>query len=357
MPKIPPLKFKVGSSPSSADAAIERPKGVAGETSAPAPLHAQHAQHASPSKQPAMQPSLPPQGTFQPIPFPLSPERRPQTAHAPGAFGAPRAPFSPLKGANGYNPSRDQGPKLPSIHQATNLPPLGHFQSPFQSQRPASSHSVQSPSLPSPIQNRPSMSPTQGNREVGPLAGFPPAASTESPAPWTPYRQHHAPLPGSGHRPSFSSIHSGAHPAFAATPNGGHSSPPQSSHGRPLSGISPTKQSPRPMTASGVSAAPVLPPIQRLEPSPKLMGRSSPDAPIPPPVKCMTPEQEERRQRENALMSQVPPPHAIANGQHPMMSSPSLNRIPPLGPSALGPRPESSFGSQQSQHDPRANGQ
>lgn len=54
-----------------------------------------------------------------------------------------------------------------------------------------------------------------------------------------------------------------------------------------------------------MAAASILPPIQRLEPSPKLMGRSSPDAPIPPPVKCMTPEQEERRQRENEMMAHV----------------------------------------------------
>lgn len=31
----------------------------------------------------------------------------------------------------------------------------------------------------------------------------------------------------------------------------------------------------------------VMPPIQQLQPSPKLMGRSSPDEPIPAPVKNM----------------------------------------------------------------------
>ncbi|KAI5302224.1 hypothetical protein KEM55_001245 [Ascosphaera atra] len=40
------------------------------------------------------------------------------------------------------------------------------------SRRPSSSHSTMA-YLPSPIQNRPSISPTQGNRDVGPLAGFP----------------------------------------------------------------------------------------------------------------------------------------------------------------------------------------
>lgn len=68
------------------------------------------------------------------------------------------------------------------------------------------------------------------------------------------------------------------------------------------------------MTSGSVGSASVLPPIQKLEPSPKLMGRSSPDAPIPPPVKVMTPEQEERRQRENEMMMRE-----AANGQPPSL--------------------------------------
>ncbi|KAL4896704.1 hypothetical protein BDV59DRAFT_111919 [Aspergillus ambiguus] len=362
-PKLPPLKFRLGSSPSSAGAPHDSPhaKDVSAVgISAPAPaVYSATSSHqqVSPSK-PPMVPSLPPQPAVQPIPFPLSPDRRPQTAPTNAYAAASRAPFSPSKGINGFNVYNGQPPKLPPIHQAAHLPPQnqGQFQSsPFQSQRPSSSHSVHSPSLPSPIQNRPSMSPTQGNRDVGPLAGFPPAGSSENPAPWTPFRQHPVSLPGSANRPSFPSFHSGAHPSFAATPNGGHSSPPQSSHGRPLSGISPTKQSPRPMTSGSVAGAPVLPPIQKLEPSPKLMGRSSPDAPIPPPVKCMTPEQEERRQRENAMMAQGSS-HAVPNGQHPMLSSPSLNRLPPLGPSAMGQRPGSSFASQGPQNGSKPNG-
>ncbi|KAF7588158.1 hypothetical protein BBP40_006125 [Aspergillus hancockii] len=343
MPKIPPLKFRVGSSPSSAAAEAD------GEGKGVAPMSSNMPIHGSPSKLPVMQPFLPPHNTAQPIP--MSPERRPQSAHA-ASFSSPRAPFSPSKGTNGFSPSKEAPPKLPSIQQATHLPPNGRvilnggsFHS-FPSQRPSSSHSAQSPTLPSPIQNRPSMSPTQGNRDVGPLAGFPPAPPSESPAPWTPYRQPQAPRRGSGHYASFSSV-PGGH-SFVATPNASQSSPPQSSHGVLLSGISPTKQSPRPVTSGSVTGAPVLPPIQKLEPSPKLMGRSSPDAPIPPPVKCMTPEQEERRQRENALILQ-----AQSNGQHSVMSSPSLNRIPPLGPSALSQRSESSF---ESQPDPKTEG-
>ncbi|KAE8354079.1 hypothetical protein BDV28DRAFT_93582 [Aspergillus coremiiformis] len=352
MPKIPPLKFRVGSSPSSAavEAGQEGKSLEATHTSASSTLPA----NGSPSKPPTMQPYLP-QNSVQPVP--MSPERRPQSSHAT-SLSSPRAPFSPSKGANGFSPSREAPPKLPSIQQTTHLPINGRvsfnggsFHS-FHSQRPSSSHSAQSPTLPSPIQNRPSMSPTQGNRDVGPLAGFPPVPSSESPAPWTPYRQHQAPRRGSGPYASFSSI-PGGHPSFAATPNTSRSSPPQSSHGGvALSGISPTKQSPRPVTSGSVTGAAVLPPIQRLEPSPKLMGRSSPDAPIPPPVKCMTPEQEERRQRENALLLHAQS-HA-PNGQQSAMSSPSLNRIPPLGPSALSQRSDSSF---QSHSDPKTEGQ
>lgn len=340
MPKLPPLKFKVGSSPPSAtDAEKSHPKPIA-HTFVPYQPEVQQspskASNVSLSKLPTVQPSLPPQHATQPVPFPLSPERRPQSAHLT-SFTSPRGPFSPSKGANGYTPSQDQLPKLPPIQHfpSNHHGPLngGSF-----SHRPSSSHSVHSQSLASPIQNRPSMSPTQGNRDVGPLAGFPPSATTsESPAPWTPFRPHQVSRPGSGHYASFSSVHNG-HQPFMSTP-GSQSSPPQSSHGVPFSGISPTKQSPRPMTSGSIAGAPVLPPIQKLEPSPKLMGRSSPDAPIPPPVKCMTPEQEERRQRENAMMFHNQP-QAASNGQHSAMSSPSLNRIPPLGPSALASRPD-----------------
>ncbi|KAI9367940.1 hypothetical protein BJX61DRAFT_526226 [Aspergillus egyptiacus] len=336
LPKLPPLKFRVGSSPSSAAAeghgidstpaaSTKQPEGVI----ATAP-------NGSPSKQPMPQPSVP-QVPAHASPLPVSPERRPQSSHAGGSFSPTRAPFSPSKGANGLAPSQEQPPKLPPMHH---LPPNGRGSIPqtsvFAARRPSSSHSINSPSLPSPIQNRPSMSPTQGNRDVGPLAGFPPVASSDGPAPWTPYGQNQTPRPSTGNHASFSSIHSGS-ASFAATPTANRTASPHNAH---LSGLSPTKQSPRPMTGGGMTGAPILPPVQKLEPSPKLMGRSSPDAPIPPPVKCMTPEQEERRQRENAmgLHSHL---STTSNG-HPGMSSPSINRIPPLEPSPLVPKPEPS---------------
>ncbi|GAQ08364.1 hypothetical protein ALT_5685 [Aspergillus lentulus] len=336
LPKLPPLKFKIGSSPPSAALATHHHQDSEVTNAAAT------AQMSSPSKPPKVEPHASSSSKAQAVAgVPSSPERPPQhITHGQSAPVSDSRPLSsPMKGMTGFAPSSQGLPsKLPSISQAINLPPIGRGTfggSSLHTGRPSSAHSAQSPSLPSPIQNRPSMSPTQGNHDVGPLAGFPPTGPSDGSAPWTPFGPHRAaPRPDAGNNASFSSIHSGRPSFSAATPSGSRSSPPQSSHGVPFSGISPTKQSPRPMTSGSLVGAPILPPIQKLEPSPKLMGRSSPDAPIPPPVKSMTPEQEERRQRENALMFQSQP-HALSNGQYSAMSSPSFNRIPPLGPSAL----------------------
>lgn len=211
---------------------------------------------------------------------------------------------------NGFFPSRQHQAKppgqypLPPIQQTTHQPPYGHFGTfsagPNYAQRPSSSQSAQSAHVPSPIRNRPSMSPTQGNHDVGPLAGFPLPAPQNGSIPFTPSGGHARP-PTASHNVT-PTMHGGYSSFSAATPSGNHnfnhSSPPQSSHGMHMSGISPVKHSPRPMTAGSTTGASVLPPIQALEPSPKLMGRSSPDAPVPSPMKCMTPEQE-RKSREN----------------------------------------------------------
>lgn len=348
MPKIPPLKFRVSASasPSSAPPAGRKRKVEDDELAPLSPVKKSHmalsgAQNGSheqrPSPSHSMLPSLTAQGQFY---VPPSPERRPPPQPYLPSSSPPRPPFSPLKGTSsmaGSGPMQPWlGPRpgqhaLPPMQPGPQLPPLGSFSS----GRPSSSHSGYGPA-----QNHPSMSPTQGNRDVGPLAGFsrPAAANGSGASPWSSFESYATPRPHSGHggTPAMSS----GHPSFsnAATPNGNHSSPPNSSHGMGMSGISPTKQSPRPMTSGSMAGAPVLPPIRRLEPSPKLMGRSSPDAPIPPPVKCMTPEQEERRQRERASMLQQGHTYPT-NGQPTLMSSPSMNRIPPLGPAATSQQP------------------
>ncbi|KAJ5305016.1 NAD dehydrogenase [Penicillium atrosanguineum] len=339
-PKLPPLKFRLSASasPSSAPPSGKKRKVEDDEIAPPSPVKQTHAALSSAqnghhtyaqSSQPAL-PSFPAQGNFY---VPPSPERRPHpAAHLPSS-SPPRVPFSPSRGMGAPPPMHAMGqPELPRMNMqpmqsGAHLPPIGSFA------RPSSSHSGYGPAPPS-------MPPTQGNREVRPIAGFPqaPTANGSAAIPGTSsFDSYATPRPQSGYggTPTMSN----RYPSFSAsaTPNGNHSSPPHSSHGMGMSGISPTKQSPRPMTSGGMAGAPVLPPIRRLEPSPKLMGRNSPDAPIPPPVKCMTPEQEERRQRENATIFQQS--HAYAgNGQ--LMSSPSMNRIPSLGPAATSQYPE-----------------
>lgn len=347
-PKLPPLKFRLSASasPSSVPSSGKKRKVEDDEVAPPSPVkqthsalsgaqNGHHTHHAPPS-QPAFS-SFPVQGNFY---VPPSPERRPHPAaqpHLPSS-SPPRAPFTPLRGMGAPPPVQSMGqPDLPRMHHmqsmqpGPHLPPIGSFA------RPSSSHSGYGPP---PVQ--PSMSPTHGNRNVGPIAGFPHAvaANGSGAVPGTSsFDSYATPRPHSGYggTPTMSN----KYPSFSAsaTPNGNHSSPPHSSHGMGMSGISPTKQSPRPMTSGGMAGAPVLPPIRRLEPSPKLMGRSSPDAPIPPPVKCMTPEQEERRQRENASIFQQGHPYS-GNGQPTLMSSPSMNRIPSLGPAATSQYPE-----------------
>lgn len=321
LPKLPLLKFRVDSASDSPSAEAQHQHQLQ-EQDLPSPSKKPkgpdltNIQNGSPSKPFALLSTTTAQS--------ISPERR---------RSQPVPRFSPSKSANGFGVfSKNPVPTKPS-----GQPPLPPAQQPL-SRRPSTSNSVQNP-FSSPVQNRPSMSPTQGNRDVGPLAGFPTGAPSNG-APWTPYGQHRAPRPDGSTYGASSSFQSNPPSFSAATPSNSQSSPPQSSHGgMPLSGISPTKNSPRPMTSGSITGAPILPPIQKLEPSPKLMGRSSPDAPIPAPVKCMTPEQEERRQRENSLMMLGQnPSQSQDQGQcqgPSLMSSPSLNRIPSLGPSAV----------------------
>lgn len=173
----------------------------------------------------------------------------------------------------------------------------------FNSQRPSSSYSTHN-SYPSPIQNRPSMSPTQGNHDVGPLVGFPQPGAPNGSVPSTPFHRnqaHPASSPYINQTPSASFSSTTPHASFAHTP------PPSYSQPVAMSGLSPTKHSPPrgpPTFSPSVGSASVLPPVQKLHPSPKLMGRSSPDAPVPGPIKSMTPEQEDRRRRELQLSAQ-----------------------------------------------------
>ncbi|KAK2737058.1 hypothetical protein FQN55_001328 [Onygenales sp. PD_40] len=355
-PKIPPLKFRIGPSaspPSNSRPAVNGEKRKREDASVSPSVK----KTKRPSTSPAQPGTLPPPhpstngylaalGQGQHIPPPQA-----NAFYQPGMPSSPQRQRQPQPMQNGFYPppsalQRTSNPPqtgsalapspLPLNPPANTFPrgpaqPSGHAQffhyqppaalpnsnaSSFNSQRPSSSHSAQG-SFISPIQNRPAMSPTQGNRDVGPLAGFPPSALPNGALPATPHVHNQAyhttstspyALPQSSNpsRPlSFSST-AAATPArnsFAHTPPPHYS---QSQGGPPMSGLSPTKHSPAPahplsFGSTGSTTAPILPPVQRLQPSPKLMGRSSPDAPIPAPVKSMTPEQEDRRRRENEL--------------------------------------------------------
>lgn len=329
------MKFRIGSASPATTAPATTKEGeqspLASKVSLPTPSDAT---------------SFPQQPTFPPAQPqfngpPASPERRFQPATNGLAFAAPGSPSktslgpasSPLSSLpepayiQRQQPAQDSTAALQNILSGN----------PLSSHRPSSSHSVHSQAHRSPIQNRPSMSPTQGNRDVGPLAGFPPSTLPNGSLPSTPYGQHR-PIVGAQDRgvPSFSSSFDQRTTSFSDSFTS-HTPPPagsQNNNNLTLSGLSPTKNdSPRPVTASSVSSASILPPIHRLEPSPKLMGRSSVDAPIPPPVKMMTPEQEGRRQREHQLASgtTLPPlsswntPSSNNVQQQPQPSLPPLN--------------------------------
>ena len=231
--------------------------------------------------------------------------------------GSPQPGYSPAPQPNaGVSYGRQPAPVHP-LPQAS-IP--RNMMSSFSSQRPTSSGSIPS-NFPSPVQNRPSMSPTQGNGDVGPLAGFPPAPApaptSSAPSPgsngtnpgttyqsnpngYSPYSsfqiQQHPQQQHQHHRQQYHPSSQSSATSFSVTTNPQASfsqTPPSNrySPGIPMSGLSPTKHSPvHTASSSEVGVQPVVPPVQRLQPSPKLMGRTSPDAPIPAPVKSMAPE-------------------------------------------------------------------
>ncbi|EEP80984.1 predicted protein [Uncinocarpus reesii 1704] len=328
-PKIPPLKFRIPTSTSPPSAPAAKSNGE---------KQKQHLGEESPVKKPKKPHPIPPgqaagmsvpgvQTSFHtnaPASYPQStyPSAAPVAANIPPAAHIQR---QPMKNGTFYPPIQPQQPPpataqlnrsmQPGQHPEPQLKFIQHYPPPtvphststsFNSQRPSSSYSTQS-TYPSPIQNRPSMSPTQGNRDVGPLAGFRASATQNGPMPSTPFSHNVASSPYLNQTPSAS--FSTPHASFVHTP------PPNYSQPISMSGLSPTKQSPPrapPTFSPNVGNTAVLPPVQKLQPSPKLMGRSSPDAPVPTPVKSMTLEQEDWRRRE--------------------MEYPTQNMSPQLGP-------------------------
>ncbi|EXJ85944.1 hypothetical protein A1O1_06313 [Capronia coronata CBS 617.96] len=165
--------------------------------------------------------------------------------------------------------------------------------------------------LPSPVINRPTMSPTQGNMDVGPVAGIPQKSTTLD--------QHAA----NGTVSSVNGYPQAASNGVGSQPQGtprqpSSGEPAQTPHTQPFSGLSPKKQqtplplgppsiipqkrnttSPpltalaNPANAAGsgpaerrtVSGTPILPPVENLRPSPEQMSNMSSNEPVPTPSK------------------------------------------------------------------------
>ncbi|KIX94500.1 uncharacterized protein Z520_09886 [Fonsecaea multimorphosa CBS 102226] len=181
--------------------------------------------------------------------------------------------------------------------------------------------------LPSPVINRPTMSPTQGNMDVGPVAGIPqkpaqfhqqaansiytPANGASSQLQGTPRptSQHpsqsaqtpisRAPTyPLSGLSPKKQQTPGPLPPLSAASPQNSNpaSSPTTSTSFQPTlspAGISGTKlpsPAPYPGEKRTVSGTPILPPVENLRPSPEQLRNMSSTEPVPTPSKQSQPQ-------------------------------------------------------------------
>ena len=167
-------------------------------------------------------------------------------------------------------------------HQQLPPQPPNPFLNSFDRQRPPSSHSTHN--LPSPLKNRPSMSPTQGNLETSAIVNPSNQPNINIPTP--------SYLPAAAHTPGFSptkQFSSNAPPIQA--PSSSPIIPPpiqQQQQTRQSSlGLSPTKHSPPrlpPQSAHSIADTPVVPPVLDLSPSPQQQEK------FQAPVKSPTPE-------------------------------------------------------------------
>lgn len=161
----------------------------------------------------------------------------------------------------------------------SNLPPQDPFLNSFDRQQPSSSHSTQN--LPSPMKNRPSMSPTQGNPGVGALAS-PKDTLTNGHLPTSRPSATH---PSAYNAPTKQMKSSPPPPSTLLPSSSPMMPPPTYQHRASLSGLSPSKHSPpRPSSSHSVSGTPIMPPVTNLEPSTQALNLSA-------PVKGIAPEQ------------------------------------------------------------------
>lgn len=301
------------------------------QPSSPLPGH----QPSSPSH-PQTSPSIA-QAQYRPIQIQ---QHHQQAPPRPDASNRHAFPSSNLQGNPEQSPSLPSiQPRLPSTQpavsnggpsvlsptsQQTRHLPSTHFTAsssvPFQSspQRPTHSSingqtpsAAKTPRLASPVLNRPSMSPTQGNMDVGSIAGVPQKSSSlnghdnvvnggptqymhvtprsfsqsRSPPLHTP-GQHHQPLSGLSPKKQMTPIPAPALSANLTVKKSGSMSPP-AAH---VSSQILTSQSIKDQSAierRSISGTPIVPPIESLRPSPEQMRNMSSNVndPVPTPSK------------------------------------------------------------------------
>ena len=262
----------------------------------------------NPPPAPITQPSLPAYAmkqAYRPAPYVNGHQQHNHNGYLP-----PDRPLGNAQAQNSYNQSTYSSHTPLHPQQATPVsqqpsfrPASSHTYTP----RPASAHSQanvhSSPMphrIPSPIINRPTMSPTQGNPDVGPIAGVPGSSpSVQHASMATPYTNgNHTNGTPPQSTPNQQPISQNS--SFSAS---------QQSTTLPVSGLSPIKQrmstSPLPQpslvpqkgiystplssfhapASRSVSGTPIFPPAENLAPSPQQLNRD----PVPTPSKHSPP--------------------------------------------------------------------
>ncbi|KIV88824.1 hypothetical protein PV10_08462 [Exophiala mesophila] len=199
----------------------------------------------------------------------------------------------PTQSTTSSNPPSQSSPQRPAHPSVNGQTPLAAI----------------TPRLPSPVLNRPSMSPTQGNMDVGSIAGVPQKQSSlnghdnvmngaasmhatprsfsqsRSPPLHTPV-QHHQPLSGLSPKKQMTPIPAPILSANLTVKKSGSMSPPPH-----LSSQFPPPQASRDQSVAterrSVSGTPIVPPIENLRPSPEQMRNMSSNIndPVPTPSK------------------------------------------------------------------------
>jgi hypothetical protein len=226
----------------------------------------------------------------------------PGSSGQPGSFGSPSNSSTYARPTSSHSQYLPYYNGIPYQYQnyPSQSPPSRPISSHSQNVHPAyhstphdtnNAHNASNARMSSPVLNRPMMSPTQGNHDVGPTAGVP------QKSPGTSYAQPFAQqrTPGMYHSNGGSNYYPQTTPApLSRSPNTNH-----------MSGLSPTKHSPAvpqpayipkssispspggPGTFRSVSGTPIFPPAENLAPSPRQLSKS----PVPTPSKNASPMQ------------------------------------------------------------------